>query len=335
MSAFTSALISSSTSGPSNNSEVDGLDASIIVPTRRMHITLGVMSLADVPEEGKRKGKRTIEEASAFLQSIKPTLLQKIHDSDSTSDDTSNQPSSCNISGDPGPNEKLAIRFDELDVMKIERKRDLQKRYTPYQGPQSPSEADGRSERMAHVMYIAPSKEWEGYARLKRVCGQCPISWSLASLTTFLSGVDFLHEEFLKGGFIADESRALKVGLVQTGYIVCLLIVYDNLKLHCTVLNTAYRKPKRFGSRVPFSYDGIISSNAINERLLDCTKGKVITSAALETTPSKLNRSSVPVSLSIGEAPLEVYVDRVQICEMSSYDQNRDGAYKFVSEIRI
>ena len=105
------------------------------------------------------------------------------------------------------------------------------------------------------------------------------------------------------------------------------------------MLNTVYRKPKPrsvAGGRVPFSYDGVVESDAVKSRLLasttNCAQGNSSTTKGQNVLKSAVR---VHLSASANQAlgPLEVFVDRVQICKMGSHDAQ--GAYVSVGEIRI
>ena len=139
-----------------------------------MHFTLGVMSLRDSDnaeaDEGQNSAtpRKSVNDAIAFLHQLRPRLLKVIQEAY----DTMGEPETKrdDKSGFPAP--KLAVRFDEIDVMKVERRKDGRRQG---QGGSSNGEADagGNSEeRMAHVMYIGPSRDWEGYEGLKRVCSK-------------------------------------------------------------------------------------------------------------------------------------------------------------------
>ena len=134
MSAFTRSLLDSSPAIP-------GLDESIVVSPRRLHLTLGVMSLTDTPEDPTNsagqngdatRGKssessppRTVGSALALLNQLKPRVMEILN------------------------NEKLCVPLKHVDIMRPERG-DLKK---------------------AHVMWIGPPREGEDAQRLKRVSG--------------------------------------------------------------------------------------------------------------------------------------------------------------------
>ncbi|KZV96496.1 hypothetical protein EXIGLDRAFT_733163, partial [Exidia glandulosa HHB12029] len=82
------------------------------------------------------------------------------------------------------------------------------------------------------------------------------------------------------------------------------------LKLHCTLINTVYRKP-RARKRVPFSYNHIKGSKA----LADILAGQVA--------------DGKPLRVDLGTWE----VDEIQLCEMGSHDP--EGAYVRVGGISL
>lgn len=122
MSTFTSSLLA-------NNPPIPGLDESIVIPPRRLHLTLGVMSLEeDSPELSPASSatttagtRKTVSTAVALLASLRPRVLAFLD----------NQP--------------LRIPLEVLDIMQ------------PYRG----------GARNAHVMFVGPdeSEESEGNRR--------------------------------------------------------------------------------------------------------------------------------------------------------------------------
>jgi len=74
----------------------------------------------------------------------------------------------------------------------------------------------------AHVLWIGPSFENEATQRLREVG-------------------EMVNKTFVEAGFIRDRRP---------------------LKLHCTILNTTYRRPRGRGPRQPFSYGSLLASTA-------------------------------------------------------------------------
>lgn len=146
---------------------IPGFHQSIIIPPRRLHLTLGVMSLSEdsspsdsatsagvsatgtvpyssestqkaepsSPNTGEGTGKRrTLAEACAFLESLRPKIVEILE------------------------GERLSVGLEQIDVMKPDR---------------------GDSRR-AHVMWLGPVVEGEAAKRLKAVgsmyeftCSRC------------------------------------------------------------------------------------------------------------------------------------------------------------------
>ncbi|KAH7884930.1 kinase A anchor protein [Phlebopus sp. FC_14] len=112
----------------------------------------------------------------------------------------------------------------------------------------------------AHVLWLGPSFDTEDALRLKAVG-------------------ELVNQAFIEGGFILDRRP---------------------LKLHCTILNTTYRKPKSRGPRQPFSYKALLTSSATRGFLAE---------------PSEPSDSRQPVKVDFGTWN----VDEIQICKMGSY----------------
>ncbi|KAI0693612.1 AKAP7 2'5' RNA ligase-like domain-containing protein [Cerioporus squamosus] len=90
LSAFTNALLAADPAIP-------GLDSTIIMPARRMHFTLGVMSLHRPSPTDPDAPVRTLEEATKVLQDLKPKILTMLN------------------------GERLRVSLDSMDIMKPER----------------------------------------------------------------------------------------------------------------------------------------------------------------------------------------------------------------------
>ncbi|KAI0056391.1 hypothetical protein BV25DRAFT_1832272 [Artomyces pyxidatus] len=123
----------------------------------------------------------------------------------------------------------------------------------------------------AHVLYVGPDLNREHGRRLRAVC-------------------ELVHREFIKAGLVVDERRPLK--------------------LHCTVLNTTYRKGKR---REPFSYRAVLASEAVRNIL----------------TTGGVPEDRGPVNVNLGTWD----VDEIQICEMSSWGP--EGEYVRAAECAL
>lgn len=132
VSSFTGALQQS-------NPPIPGLDGSVIIPPRRLHLTLGVMSVdCDTSQSASfttaelsaswaasQARPKTLSSAISLLADLKPRILDIIGD------------------------QKLRVALNRMDIMKPERG-DLDK---------------------AHVLWLGPSLEDEDGKRLKDVCG--------------------------------------------------------------------------------------------------------------------------------------------------------------------
>lgn len=111
--------------------------------------------------------------------------------------------------------------------------------------------------------------------------------------------IEFVNKAFSDAGFILDR-RPLKV---RSSSVSNLSLATDaEPQLHCTILNTSHRKPRR----QPFSYKAILASPVIHD----------FVRTPLETHDI---RDSVKVEFGVWS------VDEIQICKMGSYDQ--EGGY--------
>lgn len=126
MSAFTSALLNTEPAIP-------GLDSSIVISARRMHLTLGVMSLTDRRNSSIAPSRshdldgtppRELETALRILSGLKPKIVD------------------CLSGGE------LKVALKRVDIMKPDR---------------------GSLEK-AHVFWTGPPEEGEDVVRLKTVC---------------------------------------------------------------------------------------------------------------------------------------------------------------------
>ncbi len=82
-------------------------------------------------------------------------------------------------------------------------------------------------------------------------------------------------------------------------------------QLHCTVVNTIYREPRR-RFRQPFSYPAILASEAV--------KSVLAPNEVVETQDAEKPKKG-PVKIDLGEWD----IDEVQICEMGSH--GAEGEY--------
>ncbi len=73
---------------------IPGLDASIVVSPRRMHFTLGVMSLHRQSPTDPDAPIKTLEEATKVLQELKPKILTMLN------------------------GERLRVSLDQMDIMR-------------------------------------------------------------------------------------------------------------------------------------------------------------------------------------------------------------------------
>ncbi|KAI6144636.1 kinase A anchor protein [Pisolithus tinctorius] len=124
-------------------------------------------------------------------------------------------------------------------------------------------EPDGGDPDNAHVLWLGPSHDGEDARRLQRIG-------------------DIVSTTFREAGFISERRP---------------------LKLHCTVLNTIYRKPRPRGPRQPFSYRALVMS-----------------AAARPFFPAPAHfRDAIEVDFGTWD------VEEIQLCKMGSY--GRDGEY--------
>lgn len=145
---------------------------------------------------------------------------------------------------------------------------------------------------------------------------------------------EIINTSFIQAGFVEDEHRPLK--------------------LHCTLINTVYRRPRaRDGRRVPFDFEAILASSAFRDiSVPDGTDANADQALSFDPT-------FVPLSSSTGITPstrahqpvqrptpagvqnnhgyrinLGAYnVDEVQICLMGS--SGSEGEYVSVGGIRL
>jgi len=249
------------------NPRILGLDQSVLIPPRRLHFTLGVMSLASTPSAAGSGGatdplsqSRTIGDAIRFLESLKPRVDELLR---------------VSVSGSADQAQKTRVTLNSMDVMKLEK---------------------GGA---AHVLWVGPkdgssmnAAVGEGTNKFRQVC-------------------DFIHHSFKNAGFLVEEDRPLK--------------------LHCTIINTVYRKPRpQGGKRIPFAYVDLLASSWFSQPEIFIPPDKV--------TPQRLTQLSSGVSHHPPRGPVSVDfgtwdVDEVQICEMGSHGP--EGEYVCVGKIPL
>lgn len=121
MSAFTRALLQSRPAIP-------GLDDSIVIPARRLHLTLGVMSLAAGPQDS---GGHTHAEAQALLNALRPRILALL--------------------ADGGGDGRLRVALRRIDIMPPERG-DVERAHVMWAGPPlEGAECDAESVKLKRV----------------------------------------------------------------------------------------------------------------------------------------------------------------------------------------
>ncbi|KIJ45951.1 hypothetical protein M422DRAFT_250740 [Sphaerobolus stellatus SS14] len=133
----------------------------------------------------------------------------------------------------------------------------------------------------SHVMWAGPNLDNDEGRRLSQAC-------------------DLIHSTFKNAGMLEDDRP---------------------LKLHCTLINTVYRKEKSKGrdkrkrgkKRTPFSFSDVLSSPVLAHLLL----------------PEGIREEGQPVKIYLGSWS----VNELQLCEMGSKD--KDGVYKSIGAIPL
>ncbi|KAH6907432.1 hypothetical protein BKA70DRAFT_1427824 [Coprinopsis sp. MPI-PUGE-AT-0042] len=284
--AFQAALLES-------DPPVKGLDRTIVIDPRRLHLTLGVMPLeneavvaSSSAGASENVSKRTPEKALELLRSLQPSI--------------------ASILSDTGGGVGVKVPLEELFVF-------------------PPGATTG-----ANVLWLGP--DMRGIDDVKpRRHGQSP-NTSLDEMRRWKERLwkvsDFIHQEFKKAGYIT-ENRPLK--------------------LHCTILNTSHRRPRR---RETFSYTDVLKSPARalieTERqhgLEDQATGSEEIRSRMTSNPnrssaseqrgvpnaSRADRSSGPYPLPVN---LGVYdVNEVQLWVMGSRGPN--GEYVSLGGIKL
>ncbi|KAG8214936.1 P-loop containing nucleoside triphosphate hydrolase protein [Butyriboletus roseoflavus] len=220
VSSFTSGLLETTPNVP-------GLDRTLVIPPRRLHLTLGVMSLEDSEnssnacESRAMNPRKTLPEALSLLSSLQLQVSELL----------------CGA--------RLKVPLQMMDIMP----------------------PDGGDPDKAHVLWVGPSLGNENAQRLQEVG-------------------EMVNKTFREAGFITERRP---------------------LKLHCTILNTTYRRPRERGPRQPFSYRSLLGSPAAQAFLSD---------------PRAEPDLRQPVKVDFGTW----HVDEIQICKMGSYGP--DGEYR-------
>ncbi|KAH0832401.1 hypothetical protein J3R83DRAFT_13435 [Lanmaoa asiatica] len=255
VSSFTSGLLETTPMLP-------GLDRTVVIPPRRLHLTLGVMSLEDSEassiafESQAINARKTLSEALSLLSSLRPQVSELL----------------C---GAP-----LKVPLQMMDIMP----------------------PDGGDPDKAHVLWFGPSLENEDAQRLREVGGEW---WCCRNFFSFADDLsEMVTKTFIEAGFIKDR-RPLKVR-----FVFCFFLALDESvvhQLHCTILNTTYRRPRARGLRQPFSYRSLLESPAAQ---------------AFLSEPRAEPDLRHPVTVNFGTWD----VDEIQICKMGSYGP--EGEYE-------
>lgn len=170
-----------------------------------------------------------------------------------------------------------------------------------------------------------------------------------------LSRSDFIHSSFKGAGFLVEEKRPLKVRFTLIHVALSLsplealpsplrcfkfhlILFWTSLdvpfrQLHCTIINTVYRKPKPpDGKRAPFAYPDLLTSSWFSRSSTTsippsykAVPQKSSARSASDTDPSICR----PVSVDFGTWA----IDEVQVCEMGSYGP--EGEYVCVGKISL
>lgn len=256
MSTFTNGLLEVTPALP-------GLDQSIVIPPRRLHLTLGVMSLEDSDDsniafDGQASDSRkTISAALSLLTSLRPRISELL----------------C---GSP-----LKVPLHMMNIMP----------------------PDGGDPAKAHVLWFGPPHENEDAKLLQKVGGEWQSCNNSFRFTDNM--LEMVSKTFVDAGFIT-ELRPLKVR-----FVLCTILLtrHESVlhQLHCTILNTTYRKPRARGPRQPFSYRSLLASAAAQAVLLE---------------PDAEPGWQQPVNVDFGTW----HVDEIQICKMGSYGP--EGEYE-------
>jgi activating signal cointegrator complex subunit 1 len=162
-----------------------GLDESVLIPPRRLHFTLGVMSLASTPPTTNPEGTtgplnqpRTIDDAVRLLENLKPRIDDILR---------------VSATGSAGQAREVRVTLNSMDVMKLEKGSTA---HVLWVGPK-----DGNSKNIAD----------EGTNKFRQVCGTS-CSNKRAEVAVQLSpSSDFIRSSFKEAGFLVEDNRPLKV----------------------------------------------------------------------------------------------------------------------------
>ena len=160
---------------------------------------------------------------------------------------------------------------------------------------------------------------------------------------------DFIHTSFKMAGFLVEENRPLKVcsfipftPTLSSRFIFTVEIPRVlpspplntlSYQLHCTIINTVYRKPKpRDGKRIPFAYPDLLTSPWFSRSNIGSSR------PPHKTVPQRSLQSGSDVVHLPGRGPISVDfgtwdIDEVQICEMGSHGP--EGEYVCVGKISL
>ncbi|KAF6759265.1 hypothetical protein DFP72DRAFT_151151 [Ephemerocybe angulata] len=233
---------------------IQGLDKSIVIDPRRIHITLGVMALekdikettppqqpasnggepleqAGTPAEADEENapKLTISSALALLESLKPQISTILTSSGTTE------------------SKKVYVPLDVLDV------------FPP-----------GSTEK-ANVLWVGPDHKKQKVSRNE----EWKVLWRIC---------DLIHTTFKSQNYITDARP---------------------LKLHCTILNTSHRKPRRGGG---FSFKEVGETTEALESF--GVNGIEISGLNLDNEV-KEGSASQPGSTILSSAPTVAHVDDI------------------------
>lgn len=139
MMAFTSSLL---TSDP----EIPGLDSSIVIPPRRLHLTLGVMSLTDSvqlsgPSIGDEIPQKTLAAAITLLNTLRPRIIGLLQ------------------------NTPLRVALNRVDIMRPDRG-DIEQSHVMWAGPSRDDEDARKLKRVSGQFQASPSFHYSQTAYL-------------------------------------------------------------------------------------------------------------------------------------------------------------------------